>query len=354
MVLITRLDRRASALVFALILPLVFAHPVSPVTLGIFCAAAIFCGLVARRSARGENTLRTAVPLLFITVVWFSWMTDHVLPIDVSIQYAFRRVLTFGFSETILGRAREFSVGGGSFIYPNITLLIQGVYISYVIVASILLLREIINLKVRHKPVESGFKKLVLISASVSFIAFSFFLLLGTGDHHLLYRGLIPFVLFISIYIGWTFADLKKHLTVRVGSIAFIIFLFVTFPIVSYSIASYNVFPQSEGLGIRFVASYNYASGERLSMGTIRQIAPFINLTDSFSLLSFPPDLNETTDRLPQLVGLLQSSYYVLAMRYDLSFSNNRFLNVSNQLRQDVRYNRVYSNPTFVGYVLNP
>jgi hypothetical protein len=190
-----------------------------------------------------------------------------------------------------------------------------------------------------------------LIFSSFAFIAMSYLLLLGTGDHHLLYRGQILFVLMISIYIVSHFSFKKpKNQSYLILFSSWMAVLLFTFPIISYSIGAYNSFPVSERDGIVFVANYGKVSGKSISMGADQQLSPFINLTESVDFVGFPPDFNKT---LPDIIMLRRSSFYVIAMRYDLSFENNRFVSLQDQLTNDVQYDRVFANPNIGVYILN-
>ena len=358
MVLLTSLESsriKVTGLIFMSIFAMILAHPVSPINLGIFMGTAYVLALLSRkiRHAPLRPISVTLGILLFLIVGWFDWMVNHVFPLDVSIQYAFRRVATLQFSQSILERVGSFSVGGGSFIYPDIFRLTELIYASYIIIGLLLILHEVVSVKVRRRPNNLSLKTITLFAAAICYVAFSYFLLLGTGDHHLLYRGLIPFILMISLFIGWHLVRSQRPgiTLTKIATLAYVIFLFSSFAIVAYSVDAYNSFPYSEGIAMKFIADQVGMQNKTISMTSDQQLAPYVNLTDHFSAAKFPPQLNETR---PEIVVVLRSSYYVYAMRYDLSFSQNKVVRLQTQLDVSIFYDRIYSNPTSEVYVSNP
>lgn len=264
---------------------------------------------------------------------------------------------------SFIKRATEFSLGGGSFYFQWIFDLTRLTYVSYLVIAVILVFCDILIFKLfqRERVNDLLLKKTVLVISSICFAGFSYLLLLGTGDHHLLYRGQIPFILMISTYIASIFLIMKRArvakwrlYTVRLLFSLWVFSLAVAFPFVSYSIGAYNSFPQSEGEGMRFIANEIHLMGKTVSMATEQQITPYLDLLNNetvFERVDFPPNLNKT---LPDIVILKRSSFYSLAMRYDLNFTYNRFTALKDQLDTAIEYNRIYSNPTVEVYMFNP
>jgi hypothetical protein len=359
--LLTHNEGRSLATAFFLILAMILSHPVSPLTLLVFLSSIYFCLIIMKKVLPlnlGKVDWIIARPrsmqVLMLTVIigWASWLFYIVQPKNVFVGSAIRRVLTLDFASTFL-KTTEFSLGSGSFIYPQIFELNRFVYISYIIVAAIFVFYDFILYRFIGKRRRSGFsfKRLVLLFSSFAFIAMSYLLLLGTGDHHLLYRGQIFFVIMISIYIVSHFPIQKPgQKTILIFLSSWLAFLLLAFPLISYSIGAYNSFPTSEGRGIEFIATHANLSGKSISMGADQQLSPYIDLKDSYDFVGFPPNMTKT---LPEIIMLRQTSFYVIAMRYDISFENNRFVELQNQLNSDVHYNRIYANPTTEVYILN-
>jgi len=359
MILLTRYERKPVAVIFLLMLSLVLSHPISPLTLSVFLVTVYFCIVMARRRFRRKiesiNWIWSKkVLILFLGIVWIIWLLTAVFPISRSIEYAFRRVFTLSFGRSIVERVEEFSIGGGSFIYPEIFDLTRLTYASYVFVAGFLMLCDVTISKFMKKENTNNMflRKVISFFSAFAFLAFSYLLLLGTGDHHLLYRGQIPFVLMVSIYIAsYLFFDRKYNKIAKFFFSFWLLFLLLVFPVVSYSIGAYNSFPYSEGIGVKFIADNVHLSGKTVSMGTRHQISPYMDLSNVFYVIDFPPNLDKTH---PEIIVLKKSSFYVIAMRYDISFEHNRFLELRDQLEEVVEYNKIYSNPTTETYVLNP
>lgn len=368
MILLTHNKRKSVAVAFLVILALVLSHPISPLNLGIFLIVAYVCIYLIRRVVWKETESMSwiwskKVLILFLGSAWITWLFYAVFPINRSIEYALRRILTLRFSMSFIKRATEFSLGGGSFYFQWIFDLTRLTYVSYLVIAVILVFCDILIFKLfqRERVNDLILKKTVLIISSICFAGFSYLLLLVTGDHHLLYRGQIPFILMISTYIASIFLITKRaHVakwrlyTVRLLFSFWVFSLAVAFPFVSYSIGAYNSFPQSEGEGMRFIANEIHLMGKTVSMATEQQITPYLDLLNNetvFERVDFPPNLNKT---LPDIVILKRSSFYSLAMRYDLNFTYNRFIALKDQLDTAIEYNRIYSNPTVEVYIFNP
>jgi hypothetical protein len=367
MVLATRTERKSMAIIFLLVPALILSHPISPINLGIFLLF-IFLGMVIIRMLfriRSADRaifqpllgLRKRAPLLLLVVAigWIYWMLFWVLPNDKSIQYALNRVLSLNL--TFLTKVSQFSVGGGSFIYPQIFRVEEITYLSYVAVAGILILQTLIAALRRRGKLSQNNRlvgKSVLLFPAFAYIAFSYSLLLGTGDHHLLYRGLIPFILLISIYVAsCSFVEGKIS---KIGAILlslWLLFLLLVFPIVSYNIAAYTSIPTSEGVAIKFIAEKVNLAGKTTSIGSPQQMTAYADPHIQFENVGIPEPSVLSRTRI-DVIALRETSYYVTSMRYDLSFENNSFVQLTRELEGDVRYDKIYSSPTTETYLLNP
>jgi hypothetical protein len=371
MVLATRTERKSMAIIFLLVPAFILSHPISPINLGIFLLF-IFLGMVIIRMVfrirsadraifQPLSGLRKRAPLLLLVVAigWIYWMLFWVLPNNTSIQYALKRVLSLNL--TFLTKVNQFSVGGGSFIYPQIFRVEEITYLSYVAVAGILTLQTLIAaLRRRGKLSQNRLVgKSVLLFPAFAFIAFSYSLLLATGDQHLLYRGLIPFILVISIFIAsCSFVEgrARTRKISKIGAILlslWLLFLLLVFPIVSYYIAAYTSIPYSEGVALKFIAEKVNLAGKTTSIGSSQQITAYADPHIQFENVGIPEPSVLSSTRI-DVIALRKTSYYVTSMRYDLSFENNSFVQLARELEGDVRYAKIYSSPTTETYLLNP
>jgi hypothetical protein len=174
----------------------------------------------------------------------------------------------------------------------------------------------------------------------------SYLLFSSSGERFLLGRGLIFFLLMGSIclatYILGTNLKLQKIKTAFAFTL--ILLLFFTFPIISYSKEAYNTFTPSADAGLNFLASEIDLSKKTLSMTNDQQLASYVNLTTSLELIGFPPDFSYQN---PDIAVIRINSFYLMAMRYDLSFINNSVTTLNGNLTQNLPYNHVYSNSAF-------
>ena len=82
-------------------------------------------------------------------------------------------------------------------------------------------------------------------------------------------------------------------------------------------------------------------------MGADQQLASYVNLSEGLMLAKFPPNMSTN---VPNFIALRLSSYYAISMKYDLSFEDNSFTRLRNNLERNVSYNKIYSNPKFEIY----
>jgi hypothetical protein len=85
-------------------------------------------------------------------------------------------------------------------------------------------------------------------------------------------------------------------------------------------------------------------------MGADRQLAAYSNLSNGLLLAPYLPNMTEIS---PDYIALRSNSYFLLSMRYDLSFHDNRFTRLRDTLETTVPYSKVYTNALFDIYA-NP
>jgi hypothetical protein len=65
------------------------------------------------------------------------------------------------------------------------------------------------------------------------------------------------------------------------------------------------------------------------------------------NLVDFPPNM---TSQSVDVIVLRVNTYFVISMRYDMSFVNNSFTELRDNLSSNPLYNKVYSNSRFEIY----
>jgi hypothetical protein len=358
LLLLTVERRVAVALSFLGVLVLTVTHPISPISLGVFVVAAIFVSFLFRRAFGASLTVSktSLLPLfLFLIVAWFSWTTLYAMPNYLGVEIAVSNIFNLGFL-TRLFYASEFTVGGQAFIYPQIHQLSLAIYAVTLALVSLPLLADFLRLVLRRRQMTGDlltYKRMTLSLAALAYAAMGFLLFISSGERFLLGRGLLFFLfmgaLVIATYLGRPEPRGRTARTAVAWGI--IVVLLCTFPIVSYSKEAYNTFTPSADAGLEFLAAQVPLAERSLSMGTRQQLAAYAPLSDGLTLLPFPPNLTAQT---PDVVVLRVNAYWVIAMRYDLSFKNNSYNTLRDTLRATPLYDQVYSNERFDVYVRAP
>ncbi len=122
---------------------------------------------------------------------------------------------------------------------------------------------------------------------------------------------------------------------------------------ISYSKEAYNTFTPAANMGLSFIGTYVDVSQRTISMGMVQQLASYVNLSRGLHMVEFykltgPEELDALS---PDIVVLRINTYYAVSMRYDASFENNSYTQLSDALEQNPSYIRVYSNSQFEVYV---
>ena len=354
LILLTSKKRGAITLSFVGMIVLVTTHPISPIALGVFLFAAISINIFLKIFAEHKGFIQKSslVPIfLFLVVIWFGWTFFQAMKLYTGVDIAVSNVLSFNFINRII-YASGFTAGGDSFIIPEIhqlSLAIYGILFFVLIIAGWDFLKV-----VRHKK-EFDFglvqKRLTLALAAVIYALMGFMLFLSSGERFLLGRGLL-FFLFMGFMViaTYLFSQEKAFSRVKRG-VAWILILFLlcSFPVISYSKEAYNTFTPTANFGLLFLGENVELSNMRtISMAMDQQLASYADLNENFTMLPFPPDLNTTT---PDVIVLRINAYFVISMRYDLSFDNNSYTELRANLTRNSNYNRIYANPDFEIYV---
>jgi hypothetical protein len=150
----------------------------------------------------------------------------------------------------------------------------------------------------------------------------------------------------ITVRTGWT--DRRPG---RASVAVAALFLALTFPVVAYSIDAYSSFPKSEEAGLRFLVERGALDGKKVATTSVSQLALYDrSLLEGAAFVEMNErggyDLVETA---PDLVAFRSTGYYYSAMRFDLSFEDNRY-NRELELIESSDYKKVYDSPTFKIY----
>lgn len=359
MVFLLHFTRKSTALTFALMFVLIFTHPTSPFILGIFLIAMSISKLVFPR----VKLPFSSKSILLLGLGWLGWFLYYVTFVHSSMRNAFIRVMTFQIS-TGLDVAQKIGSTGGSFIFPEISLLTLLVYASFVSF-TLLLLVNVRRFNVMSKKSNQlnrdknvlSYRFYIPFVSALLYLPFSFLVLVATSrvgreTYGELERGMTSFVLMASICVGLSGIlqprEKPKSIVSKqsLGAI-WLFFLFVSFPLISYSTAAYTVLPPSDGVGMNFVASYFSLDGKTISTFGEQHLAVYADPSAHFSLVAFPPNLTQSR---PDIVVLRDIGFFRTAMRFDLSFETNRFTVLQDEIQEDALYNKVYSSPTFSVY----
>jgi len=366
LVFLTISGKASKALLFLIMFAMTLTHPISPLAFGVFLAVvwalSAFCKRYTPQLLSSMKNLYSEISvsssdIFLLGVTWISWSIFRSASIYKAVDYAIFKVVTLGFLRRI-EQVTEWTTSSG-FIYHDINVLNQAVYAIFLFLVLVSLFFDLSTTMLRRRNTvrsrndktmnQAGFKRVVLAASPIAYAGFSYMLFLATGDHHLLGRGLFYMVLLASMCISMYLVgrDQKSAGLKRLGAAALILFLFLSFPLISYSKEAYNTYTPSQGYGLSFVASRMDLSKRSISMAADQQLAAYVNLSEGILTSTYPPDLNRTK---PGFIALRTTSFFTLAMRYDLSFENNQYTRLQDNLTENMGYSRVYSSPTFEVY----
>jgi hypothetical protein len=357
LILLTFKSRKAKALSFGLILLLTITHPISPIVLGIYLLAAMLVAFVFRRVANEDDYVpKTSLSpmFIFLGLIWFSWTIYWARLYYPGVQVAVLNVLNLKFLSKLF-LASEFTVGGQSFIFPEVSDISLAIYAIFLLLFLAPFMWNSIRILFRRGKTQltyRSYKLLTLSLAALSYAALGYMLFLSSGERFLLGRGLLFFIFMGSIVIATYLIGLRqiKSKVKTLLIFGLVAFLVCTFPLMSYSKEAYNTFTPSAGAGLNFLSSNVNLSQENLSMAMDQQLASYANLSKGLKLVDFPPNMTLA----PDVIAMRINAYFVLSMRYDLSFENNSYTRLSENLTVNPFYNKFYSNSKFEIYARTP
>lgn len=153
----------------------------------------------------------------------------------------------------------------------------------------------------------------------------------------------------IATYLTSTALQSKERSKIlRTATIGFVLFLVCTYPVVAFSKEAYNTFTAPAEEGLEYI-SHMDLTNKTISMGYDQQLAAYVDLSQNFTLVGFPP--SNLTISKPDIIVMRINYFYFLSMRYDLSFTNNSYTRLHDYLVSDTSpYKLVFSNSEFQVY----
>ena len=371
LVLLTYKGAKATVSSLLLIVAVTLTHPISPIFLGIYLSVALLVSLLSRVnsvklytgsffanlflnikpkvSPIRRKAFRLTILLLFLCALWFYWTIYQASPNYVGVEAPVSNVLDLTFLTNLM-HVFEWTASGQGFIYPQISQLSLFVYAIFLVSTITIFMVNLFNFLRRRGRVEQSIPTLLTLTlTAIGSGVMSYLLFSSSGERFLLGRGLIFFLLMGSICIATylTGTTIKKSNLKTAIAFIFVIFLVCTFPIISYSKEAYNTFTPSAESGLIFLSQNIDLSQKTLSMTGDQQLASYANLSKGLNLVGFPPNLSQP----PGIIVLRVNSYYLLAMRYDLSLTQNTYTELCANLTENQLYDKVYSNAKFEIYI---
>jgi hypothetical protein len=332
----------------------VLTHAISPMILVIFIVAAVLANYFFSGSKR-----QLVITGIILAIGFGGWLLLNFKEVSNS--------LVGLFSGSLWAKERFWpeNLFASQFIYSDIYYLNIGIYglfaagaiaaVSYVASKAYAVKTSIKNWLRQIVGLNRG-EAIMLFSAMLLFAAT---ILLATRSTSFIERGLTFIILVLSGLIASIIlrsAELK--IGKSIGSLVLVVLLFLTlsFPVVAYSIHAYDSFPPSEQAGLEFTAEHIPLEGKTVSATNLPQLTPFVNPPPeelhSIQYIRFPdPELIEGQ---PDIIIFRSTAFFNAAMRWDLSFEDNRFLTYRTMVDSDSQYQRVYSSPTFEIYIVKP
>jgi hypothetical protein len=377
LVLLLRQGLAAKVIGVVVILVTIISHSTAPLLLCIFLGAALVTSLVYS----GKITrLQVAIACILIIcfIGWIYWYFFYPAPPTAEVVAPEE---TSSLAQEIsppqtspwlqaadwhlqlipedLEVAPEYLLGA-PFIYENIYNLNKAIYFLYA-AAGILGILYIVartyseKRSLRKWIVERGglqqSQTLMIVSLLV-LLPFTF--LLAEKAHDLIETGLTFMILAISCLIASVVTRLHRPTKRIVPSFLIVSVLFLTlcFPIVAYSIDAYSSVPESEGVGLQFLARHIPLEGKTILMSGASELGLYLesplNKTEFISLIH-PRDNSSIK---PDIVVFRSTGCYYAAMRYDLSFEDNRCTKYRD-FANSHNYDKVYWNPAFEVYSMH-
>ena len=364
--LISFRDIKSHALGLLVSFLMIATHPISPLILVLFCLALY----ITKFASRHVRSWFSTSGIISIFVAWFAYTFFAITRRGADIAEALYKIVTLEFATELQDiTTRASSV---HYLYPEINILSKIVDYSILIIALILIGhliaifysigldptkgRKELLLEVRSK---IRFEELFFLATALLCFPFSILLnLSGQGVGGLYERSYFYFVFTIAVYIGLNVQG-KKICSLRrtwkkylmFSLVVWFTFIALIYPLKAYPNYSYEAYPPSEGLGMQFVSSSVRLNGKTISMYLYFQLASYISPETHFSSDYYELSDFSVSKPYPEIIVFRKSMYFDIALRYDLSLNDNRYLQAISEVNNLTDFNRVYSNPTFNVYI---
>jgi len=322
-------------LTFVAIIAVFICHPISPLLLSIFIAAA----LITSYAGRIGKTQVVLAAMLAVCLAGWIFMVENAMELNIQ-----ESVLPGWFTTT-----RQYLLGT-PFIFGGIHRLNLGIYIIYALAA----VAGIIYLFRTTCSSQNSIKRCLLkfgnLSRNQLFMALSVAIilvltvLLAEWSHVLIERGLSFMILGLSCLIAsvsiglYHPGEIKKFIKPVVSVL--ILFLTLSFPVVAYSIEAYTNYPASEQAGLEFLA--HDVLIEKKTVATTATDHLLLYTTNFISVSPPEGDISEGAE----IVAFRSTGYYHVAMRHDLSFKDNGFTRLHAAVNSYDSYDGIYTSPT--------
>ena len=394
LVMLWRKDIISRSLTFLFIIATIICHPISPIILGMFLAAALVVGLIRQRI----NTQVVVLLMLVVCMVgWFIWpslslvsartpqsipavglgnIQDTGIPVTTGVpvegipaetEKPARIKETEADTEEFQGWVEdmqrkifpgEFQITpqflvGKAFIYEGIYNVNKAIYYLYALLAAAGVGYILYRTRRQCNRWRVFLSQRGGLSDSELFLVISipmllvFIILLAESQHVLIERGLTFAVLVLAGLIASTAARIYQvaaQFTRKLFSyllVVIVLFLSLSFPVVAYSIDAYSSFPVSEESALKFMAAYvpldtmNLATNSQGQISLYRHdIASSGGLDTSWSI------------KLGDVLAFRRTGYYYASLRHDLSFEDNWFTRYLSIVEGSNEFGIIYFNPT--------
>ncbi len=378
LVLMWRQDTPSRVLTFFSIIAVIICHPISPLILAVFLAAALIVNL-SRRLNRSHLIWAAMLATCFIG--WFIWPAVPLVPTDTPADIQPNNQV----SETVLPqeqpkvpevnidewakdvqgyifpkdfRTTEQFIFGTPFIYKSIYNATKAIYLLYALMALAVVSYVLVRTGLRARSLKDfllqmgGFSKAEIFIAITIPVLFVLTILLGEKGHVLIERGLTFTILASAMLTAsiatrlYEEAGMSIRRIINTGLAAILLLFTLSFPVMSYSIDAYTSFPISEEAGLKFMADYLPLKQKRLTTASSGQLTLYEpHLLEPVKMRS------GASLRKGDIFAFRKSSYFYSAMRFELSFEDNWITRYLETVNSSNNFISIYYNPTTYIYI---
>jgi len=345
--------KRSTASIIALVVAIVavvISHPISPLILMVFLGSYLVVNLLKER---GKYPAVLAAVTVVCFLGWLMVRLFNIIPAPDSISIRTTAATGADLVKSLMPgdfpRTTKY-LFGTAFVYSPIHTLNKSIYFIYAAVAAVVTVWALTANLLRLKSVKTWVMGLGGLSRSQWFLLIAtpvlliLTVLLGEyelGEYGLTERSLTFIILTLSAIIA---SILLKSLSSEVLQraktwfcVVLVVILTLSFPVVSYSKDAYTSIPESELSAAGFVESHKLV--------VVKPVDGQEIIFPGFQ----PAGWNWDTKKLPlqyNSVMFRSTGYYYHAMRTELSFSDNEFVQARETFINGNEYNKIYSSPT--------